>query len=44
MLRAIKSTPTEALESELNVVPIDPILEEVQRMEAIKLLKKSFIH
>ena len=30
ILGAMKSTPTEALESELNVVPIDLRLEELQ--------------
>ena len=33
MLRAIKSTSTEVLKSELNVVPIDPILEELQQIK-----------
>ena len=33
ILGAMKSTPTEALESELNVVPIDLRLEELQWME-----------
>ena len=37
----MKSTPTEALESELNIVPIDLRLEELQQMEAIKLLQKN---
>ena len=30
ILRAMKSTPTEALESELNIAPIDLRLEELQ--------------
>ena len=41
VLRAMKSTPTEALESELNIVPIDLRLEEFQRMEAMKLFQKN---
>ena len=41
ILRAMKSTPTEALESELNIVPIDLRLEELQRMEAMKLFQKN---
>ena len=39
ILRAMKSTPTEPLESKLNTAPIDLRLEELQRMEAIKLQK-----
>ena len=43
ILRAMKSTPTEVLESELNIAPIeiDLRLEELQQMEAIKLLQKA---
>ena len=41
VLRAMKSTPTEALESELNIVTIDLRLEELQRMEAKKLQKND---
>ena len=41
ILRAMKSTPTEAIESELNIAPIDLRLEELQRMEAIKILQKT---
>ena len=41
VLRAMKFTPTETLESELNIVPIDLRNEELQRMEAIKLLQKN---
>ena len=41
ILRAMKSTPTEALESELNIVPIDLRPEELQQMEAIKRLQKN---
>ena len=35
------STPTEALEPELDTVPIDLRLEELQQMEAIQLLEKK---
>ena len=41
ILRAMKSRSTETLESELNIAPIDIRLEELQRMEAIKLLQKN---
>ena len=41
VISAMKSTPTEALENELNIAPIDLRLEELQRMEAIKLLQKK---
>ena len=41
ILRAIKSTPTEVLESKLNIAPIDLRLEELQQIEAIKLLQKA---
>ena len=43
ILRAMKSTSTEVLESELNIAPIeiDLRLEELQQMEAIKLLQKA---
>ena len=43
ILRAMKSTPTEVLESELNIAPIeiDLRLEELQQMKAIKLLQKA---
>ena len=37
----MKSTPTEALESKLNIVPIDLRLEEVQPKKTIKLLQKN---
>ena len=37
----MKPTPTEALESELNILPIYLRLEELQRMEATKLLQKN---
>ena len=41
ILRAMKSTPAETLESDHNIVPIDLRLEELQRMEAIKLLTNN---
>ena len=41
ILRAMKSIPTEALESKLNIVPTDLRLEELQQMEAIKRLQKN---
>ena len=41
ILRAMKSSSTETLESELNIASIDLRLEELQRMEAIKLLQKN---
>ena len=41
ILRTIKWTLTEALESELNIAPIYLRLEELQRMEAIKILPKN---
>ena len=37
----MKFTPTEALEFETNIVPINLRLEELQRMEAIKRLQKN---
>ena len=37
----MKSTPNEALESELNIVPTDLRLEKLQQMEAIKLQKND---
>ena len=37
----MKSTPTEALESKLNIVPIDLRLEELQPKKTIKLLQKN---
>ena len=39
ILRTMKPTPTEVLEFELSIVPIDLRLEELQQMEAIKLLQ-----
>ena len=39
ILRAMKSTLTEALKGKLNIAPIDLRLEELQQMEAIKLLQ-----
>lgn len=44
ILRTIKWTLTEALESELNIAPIYLRLEELQRMEAIKILPKNHGH
>ena len=44
ILRGMKSTPTDALESELNIVPIDLRLIELQRMEAAKLLQKDYAY
>ena len=41
ILKAMKSTNTKALESELNSVPIGLRLAELQQMEAIKLLQKK---
>ena len=41
ILKAMKSTNTKTLESELNIVPIDLRLEELQQMEAIKRLEKK---
>ena len=35
----MKSTPFEALESELNIVPVGLKLKELQRMETIKLFR-----
>ena len=37
----MKYTPTDALESELSILPIDLRLEELQRYEAVKLLIKK---
>ena len=37
----MKSTPTDGLESELSILPIDLRLEELQRQEAVKLLIKE---
>ena len=37
ILRTINSTPTNAIEAELSVTPIDLRLEELQRHEAIKM-------
>ena len=38
ILRALKSAPTDALESELFILTIDLRIQELQRQEAIKLL------
>ena len=40
ILRFFKSTPTIALESELNILPIDIHLKQLQAMECIKILRK----
>ena len=37
----MKSTPTDALESELSILPIDLHLEELQQCETVKLLRKE---
>ena len=37
ILRTMKSTPLEAIESEMATTPIDLRIEELQRHEAIKL-------
>ena len=37
ILRTMKSTPTNAIETKLSVTPIDLRLEELQRQEAIKI-------
>ena len=37
----MKSTPTDGLESELSILPIDLRLEELQQHEAVKLLIKE---
>ena len=37
----MKSTPTDVLESELLILPIDPYLKELQQNEAVKLLIKD---
>ena len=41
ILRTLKSTPTDALRSELFIPPIDLRIQELQRHEAIKLLRKG---
>ena len=40
ILRPFKSTPTIALESEFNILPIDICLKQLQAMECIKRLRK----
>ena len=40
-IRTIKSTPTNTIEAELSVTPIDLCLEELQRHEAIKIHRDS---
>ena len=41
ILRTMRSTPTEALEVDLSVLPIDLRIEELQCHEAGKLLTKE---
>ena len=41
ILKTMKSTPTDGLESELSILPIDLCLEELQQHEAVKLLIKE---
>ena len=41
ILKMMKSTPTDGLESELSILPIDLRPEELQRHEAVKLLIKQ---
>ena len=41
LLRTMKSTPTDALESKLSTLPTDLHLEELQSHEAVKLLIKE---
>ena len=40
IIRPFKSTPTIALESELNILPTDVRLKQLQAMERIKILRK----
>ena len=42
ILKTIKSTPADALESDLSVLPIDLHSEELQRYEVVKLLIKQY--
>ena len=41
ILKTMKSNPTDGLESELSILPLDVRLEEFQRHEAVKLLIKE---
>ena len=41
ILKTIKSTPADALESDLSVLPVDLRSEELQRYEVVKLLIKQ---
>ena len=41
IFRTFKSIPTDALESELFIPPIDLRIQELQRHEAIKLFQKE---
>ena len=40
ILRSFKSTPAVALDAELGILPIDIRLQELNRMECLKLLRK----
>ena len=42
ILKTIKSTPADALESDLSVLPVDLHSEELQRYEVVKLLIKQY--
>ena len=43
ILKTMKSTPTDGLESELSILPINLHLEQLQRYEAVKLsIKKDY--
>ena len=41
ILKTIKSTPTDGLESELSILPIDLHLAEFERHKVVKLLIKE---
>ena len=41
ILSSFKSTPMVALEAELGILPIDIRLQELNRMECLKLLRKN---
>ena len=41
ILKTMQSSPTDGLESELSILPIDLRLEELQQHEAVKLLIKE---
>ena len=44
ILKTIKSTPTDALKSELSILPINLRPEELQQYEAVKLLIKKDVY